>query len=413
MRISFESSHISREFSARELRIVVRRDDPERGISQVNAAYFEVPPDFHTHNDSVAAALLALVNPSAARVQFNFPVSAFCAAALRRAYALEEVGPVDPALEPRTPGQMLGLCLSGGLDSMAIWVALRRMLGDEFRVITLQLGGGFAFEERGFSLFRRDVTCRTDIVQAGLYTNPWVVFVVPLLFADYLDLGSITTGHHFGETPLSVESLRDGSRPRFLAFDAALLAGGVAQVHLARVLNSIGLLHLGLLAEPEMFAACFRASAPPGKLKHYHKGLGLRILLQRVGAPEPDWLANLAPPTSPSNLAGFPGLRFTALYIIRYLGLSSIAPAYADAERFDFSFLDALSLAFMERYNTNLTQYIPASLHAPYLRVLHAAGIEPYREGDWDELEQLRAFNQALSDDRAPRRVSQADARQV
>ena len=54
--------------------------------------------------------------------------------------------------------------------------------------------------------------------------------------------------------------------------------------------------------------------------------------------------------------------------------------------------MDALSLTFFERYNPSLAMLLPAPLRNPILRGLHAAGVGPYSERDFDELNTLLDF---------------------
>ncbi|RIK40522.1 MAG: hypothetical protein DCC58_13790 [Chloroflexi bacterium] len=404
MRVWFESSHLSGDFLERELRVRVCWEDPGRQTTLVSDMAFEVPPSFHVHNDLVAAALMLLVGSHYSEVAFNFPISSKCAALLRRAYTLDDVGPVAEDLEPRQRGRYLGLCLSGGLDSMAVWLLLRRALGDDFRVLTAAFGDGFAFEQQGYSQFRRDVTCRTTLRRHGLPYGVRMVFVVPLLFADYADIGALTTGHHFLEVPLSIDSLRDGQRPSFLDEDISLHAGGVDEVHIARALNAAGLLKVGLSAPLELQEACFYGAAPRGTLKHFDKGLALRILYAAAGRPRPAWLEDIAPPRAPTQFGGS-APRFFSLFIMQRLGPAAMRPAYSDIDCYDLDFLTDMSLAFMERYNTNLTQYLPGALRAPLLAAMHATGLQPYAEQDWAELDIIRRYNQALSSGCAPLRA--------
>jgi hypothetical protein len=391
MRVSFESSHVRGNFGDGRLTVRIQRVDDRRRRTRNDEISFEAPPDFHTHNDSVAAALLTLVGRSCPVVTFNFPISTRCAEILAAHYNLTEVGPIDPSLEPRRRGRYLGLMLSGGLDSMALWLTLRRVLGDDFKIITTDFGGNFEFESRGFQYFRRDVSCRTDFREKGFAREGRFTTAVPLLFADYADLASVTTGHHYPHVPLSVESLRDGGRPRFLDEDRPLNAGGLDEVHIMRCLNVAGQSRLTMLADDDMLEAAWHGSSPAGTTKRFHKGLILRRLYERKGLTPPEWIGDISYTRRRSPFAA-PLMRFSQLYVIKFFGLEVAAQEIDDLERYDFSLLDALTLDCLERYNTNLIQQIPASMRAGVLAVFNEAGIEPYAERDWSELAELVAF---------------------
>lgn len=392
VRVAFESSHVDGDFSSGVLRVRVQRDDPARGVSRVDEITFAVPTDFHTHNDAVAAALMTLVGRTFSVVSFSFPISQRCADILRAYYDLADVGPVDPDMEPRRRGRYLGLLLSGGIDSMALWLTLRRVLGDAFKVITTEFGGWFSFEARGYERFHRHVSCRTDFRAKGFADQGRFTLAVPLLFADYADLAAVTTGHHFVHTPLSIESLRDGRQPRFLDHDRPLHAGGLDEVHIARCLNMPGLLMLAMLAEPELLEACWYGSAPPGLDKHYHKGLVFRRLFQRQGRPIPPWLADITPPRRQTRFREGVTVRFTALYLAKHVGIDAVRRGIRDIDDYDLGFLADLDLTFMERYCPNLLGFIPPEIRAGVLAVFHEAGIVPWSERDWQEFDVVRDF---------------------
>jgi hypothetical protein len=161
--VRFESSHARGDYAGGQLRVAIGRPDPARGLTVWDRVWFSVPADFHTHHDSVAAALMTLIGRTYPVVTFNFPISRHCAELLTRYYRLDEIGPIDESQEPRKPGRYVALNLSGGCDSAALWCLLANDLRLEFRTITSDYGGRFAHEARGYERFPRDVTCATNL----------------------------------------------------------------------------------------------------------------------------------------------------------------------------------------------------------------------------------------------------------
>jgi hypothetical protein len=389
---AFRSSHVRDDYAASRLTVDMQRLDPATGSLTADHIYFEIPSDFHVHNDLVAAALLTLVGNQARRVEFNFPISEHCAATLRQFYGeLEAVGPVDPTLAPRRRGRYYGLNFSGGLDSTAVWLLLREVLGDEFRTITTEYGGYFTFEAQGYTSIPRDVSCRTDFRLKRYDRGGRFNSCVTLLFADHLDLRAQVTGHPYalGST---LESLRDGREPRFLSHDLALLAGGLEELHLMRSLNNAGpLLVLAALA-PERVPAAFSASAVPGTEKHYTKGWLLRFAFERLGLDPPQQLREITPPRRPIRWGEAFGIDTRVLQIAKQRGWATGLRMCPGMHRVDRATFDGLSLRFLWRYNTNMLQLVPGALRGSLLDVFHRSGIEPYDETDYDELERLRGL---------------------
>ena len=141
---------------------------------------------------------MTLVGTTYSDVTFNFPISSYCADILTTYYRLREIGPVDASLEPRQPGRWIGLNFSGGFDSVALWCLLKHELQLDFRVITSDYGGRFAHERLGFKHFARDVSCVTNLRQLGYDGRGRFNAAVPLLYADYLDLSALASGHVSG-----------------------------------------------------------------------------------------------------------------------------------------------------------------------------------------------------------------------
>lgn len=410
--VSFISSHTEGDFSSGRLTAWVGRPDERTGQTAYDELWFEVPPDFHTHNDSVAAALMTLVGRRYRAVRFNFPISDFCATTLAAYYGLDEVGPRDPALAPRRPGRRLGLNFSGGLDSMAVWALLREHVGADFRAIAMDYGGPFANERRGFRAVPADVICRTNLRALGYDQHGRFNATGGLLFADYLDLGSLTSGHTYNQSPYSIEHLWHGETPRFRAQEGAYAAGGLTEAHLIRGLNSLGTLKVVVALAPELVEASFAAAAPPGAENHITKGLTLRWLYARLGAEPPPGVRLLVFPDPPPSFGAALGPDMRALFIIKHYGMELARRVMRGLEAHDFAWLDELSLDFLGNYNTNYVELIPADLREGILSGYHACGIYPYTERDWRELDRANDFLLAVTTNPSAREMGELRRRQ-
>jgi hypothetical protein len=392
MRVSFESSHVGGDFSSGVLTIGVTAEDHVAGATVHEVIHFSVPRDFHVHNDSVAAALLSLVGANYRSVGFNFGVSACCAEVLRDYYRLDEVGPVDPNLEPRRPGRHLGLNFSGGLDSTAVWVILD-LLGDEFMVIHADYGFGYRREQTHTTAYRKDVDCTTDLREKGYDLNGRFLAAIPLLYADYVGLGSVTHGNpYFHYPPLHVESLAHRQAPAFLRHDAVFNAGGLAELHLIRGLMTWSTLRILVSTAPERVRGALAASARPGSVKHAIKALALRDTYQRLGLPLPEFLEPWIPPRQLPPFGQRLDVDTWALYFLKTRGPEFVGTFVNGIERVDRAAVDRLTFRFLTRYNPSLVQVIPADLRNRYLSLLHRFEVYPYDERDWYELEQYKAL---------------------
>lgn len=391
IRATFTSNHVEPD-RGETLRVRIQRDGGVPRYQRDITVHFAVPDDFHSHNDSVAAALMALLGKQPSVVRFNFPISERCAALLRAYYALDDIGPVDPGLEPRRPGRYLGMNFSGGLDSSALRAVLDRLLPGGFRVISSDFVGVLTHEQAAMDAWPPDVRCRTDIRARGLFTGRYIT-AVPLLFADYLDLYGLTAAHVFSQDATAIERNIDGHRPAFLDKALTLQAGGLEEVHLFRGIDEVGVLRILMRLVPERLEAAVRASSHPGTLRNISRRLALRILYEQDRAPMPPFVAETLLTTKPDS----PGAMFAGgvpiLYVIRHYGEAGArALSYGDIDmtRIDWSFLSGLSLEFAAKYNTNFVEYIPASLRGRLLTLLASVGVEPYTERDWIELETVR-----------------------
>jgi hypothetical protein len=391
--IRFYSSHVVGDYSNGRLLVHVQAEDLRAGQTRLDHVSFSVPPDFHVHNDSVAAALLTLVGRTCTSAEFNFPISKHCADTLAAYYGLSDICPIDPSLEPRLPGRDLGLNFSGGLDSVSVWVLLRELMGEEIKVIHADYGPAYAREQLATAGYRLAVNCATDLRARGYDQRGRFLTAVPLLYADYADLGSLTHGNpYFHYPPLHVESTVDGLPPRFLAHDAVVNAGGLHEVHLIRGLMTWSTLRMLVATAPERVEAALSASAAPGTVKHAIKSLALREIFEQLRQPLPPALREWIPPHTLPLFGERLDVDTWALYFLRTKGRAFVNTFVLGLNRLDMARFEELSFDFLTKYNSSLLYLVPEPLRGNFTRVLHGLDIYPYDERDWRDLEGYRSF---------------------
>lgn len=398
MRATFHSSHVGGDYSRGALSVRVTRQASPHSSPLSRIATFSVPPDFHVHNDSVAAALLTLVGRSHTAIHFNFPISRYCAATLTQYYGLDDIGPCDESLQPRAPGRYLGLNYSGGLDSSAMRALLDAVLGTDLRLIGSQYWRDTHRESIAIRSAQAHAICRTNVRTAGFSGRGRFNNAVPLLFADYLNLSAIATGHTFGDLPLVWRNLRDGSDPEFLRSDAAFTAGGLPEIHIARTCLEPALAKVLVRLHPERVEPALAASGSAGSQKHTAKSLVLRALVRDAGYPLPAALREVTFPQVGAE-EGIDGtIHLRSIFNLSRYGTDVAARLVPRITQVDLTPLAGLSFRFYERYNPNLARLIPADIRPAILAVLHRCAVLPFDERDFAELEAVRQFILRVND---------------
>ena len=392
MHVAFVSSHVTDDFCTGRLVAQLHKEDLIAGQTLVDEVSFSVPADFHTHNDAVAAALLTLVGTTYSGVTFNFPISRRCADTLAAHYRLDDIGPVAENVVLRQPGKRLGLNFSRGFDSVAHWCLLRFQLNLELRVITSDYGGHFAHEREGFERFQRDVSCVTNLRQRGYDRRGRFNAAVPLLYADYLDLYGLASGHAFRQTPSDSDDFKAGTQPRFLAGEGAYAAGGLREMHLCRGIYTAGMLSIVMQALPNGLEPAMRASASLRSEKGLGKALMLKHLHRRANLPEPNWLARVRVPDARPAPARPDRPTLRGLFAAKFFGLEAATRLIPGPDACDLGFLDNINFDMLERHNPKYVPYIPADLRVRLLAAYSAYGITSFVERDWRELEAINAF---------------------
>ena len=390
--VRFESSHVAGDYSNGRLTVALGHSDERKGVTTWQQVWFSVPADFHTHPDSVAAALMTLVGNQYRAATFNFSISSYCAAHLRAFYELDEVGPIDESLEPRQRGRWIGLNLSGGCDSAGLWCLLTHGLGVPFKTITTNYAGPWAHEAIGYSRFAIDVLCGTNLRDLRLDQHGRFHAAVPLLYANYLDLRGLASGHTIRHTSTDLQEFRAGQKPAFLAHEAAYHAGGLEELHLVRGLHTLGTLSLLLQYQPDLTQSAARASgAFDRRGKALEKTFMMKWLCAERGWPEPSWIAGVQPPP-PARAAKPPRISLRGVFLRKHLGVDLAERLMPGLSRYDFSSIDHLSLKFLSGHQPRYAPLMPADLRAPLLAAYERAGIAPYTAQDEAALVQIEDF---------------------
>jgi hypothetical protein len=390
-RVRVTSSHVERGWGAGQLEIGFAFESSENGSARRDEIFFETPPDFRAHPDSVAAAVMTLLSTTVGAVTFNFPISTHCADTLRSYYRLDDLGPVDASLEPRRPGSQVGLNFSGGMDSRAAKSILDELLPGAYRLVTTDYGGFFAHERIGFTPYAPDVVCRTDF-RGKRFAHGRFNGAVPLLFADYLDLEWLATGHSYAQDPQSIEPLLDGTPPNFRELEAAFAAGGLREMHLVRGMNEAGLVKTIRRLPDEQLEWALNASSPPTGSKYLTRGTILRRLLEEEAQPVPAFLPQPVFPPRDSRFGAGLGGSLNALWLARRLGVQQVRAFWPGVERVPAAWFASLTIDFLTKYNPNHLGLLPPSLRGPLLTALSRRGVEPYTERDWRELGEVLAY---------------------
>ena len=396
MRLALESSHVSGDFSSGRLVVRMSIEDDATQITWQNEVFFSVPTDFHAHNDLVAAALMAIAGRGYSQVRFNFPISARCAALLPCYHQVEDIGPVDPDLEPRVPGRFIGIAFSGGLDSLAVWTLLHDVARVPFKVITAEYDG-YHREAVGYASYRRDVSCWTNFRRVLGDRGRRFDAAIPLLFADYADLHSFATGHQFASIPSLWNDPASHEPPEFLSQNAVAAAGGLEELHLLRCLDTAAILTFLAATVPERIETALHATARPDMSKALVKSLMLRHAYTERGEPVPTYLRRFRLPRVPERRGVASIVHLRAIWVQRFAGRQTAERIFVLTHAVDWSPIEDLSLHFYFKYIPRLTTLIPDDLRDALLCGLRATGVMPYEPSDYAELERVRAFILAIN----------------
>lgn len=280
------------------------------------------------------------------------------------------------------------MLFSGGSDSSALWLLLRRALGGDFLTITNDYSGFFAYEAAGRTQIIADVTCRTNLRERRWDRYGRFNFAVPLLYADYLDLAGVAPGHtigHHADTYLG--SLCLGNPAQWTRLDEVLNAGGLEEYHALRPLTTIGVSRILMQDGQHLIEGALAASERPGNPKRYTKEAVFQAMFQAAGLPLPPYLRDIGSISARHQLGTNADRDHRVLFLLKHGYRGEAGRITFRLDRHDLRPLDGLAQTYLERYSTPIVDLLPLSLRSPVVAALHTYGIVPYDEQDWREID--------------------------
>lgn len=381
MEIAFESAHSVAGFPDNHLRINIRAEDAEGPITR--EIWFSVPPDFHVHNDSVAATLATFCGTKYDTISLNFPISDHCEAALARHCSAAILKP--GAIAPRVPGTEIGLSFSGGFDSLAAHL----LAPNTMKLISLDFGMRFKRERTYFETHRPAAICTTNFREEGFWANDWRFMAsAAILHADYLNLGTIAFGSILEATPWNFAPARS---KKGVAEDPLYAAAGLVGSSPIRGLTEFGTAMVLDARGSNEIEPSLASLADPGTEKLFRKRLLIDTVRYEAGGPLPPFETYAYPRVKPDFGQSF-AVDFLALYFLKLYGYETVGRWMSGLDAPDLAWLSDTDLRFYCRYNPNFITSIPERMRNEVLSGYHECGIYPYDEYDWTAFETVRAF---------------------
>ncbi|SDE71771.1 cyanophycin synthetase [Paracoccus isoporae] len=383
-----------------QFEVTVERDD-----APTETVRFEAPAAVSFGHDLIAHALSTLAARKYSDVHFDFPVSAACLGRIQP-FTLCLPTAAAPAEEERWARNETGVTLSfsGGFDSLA---ALALMPGDT-SLVSLDFGGQFARERRGFTSFD-PIIIGTNLTETSLRSTSWsfmgigAILTAKTTGSRYMTFGAILdqTADSFAKPP---PYTRNRTFPAFSAcgFVNAPYVMGITELGTARIIAQ---------AYPDKARDALLSLSSPNAEKFARKGLLLQYYEKQFGLsldlPEIRFLDR--PTYKFGELMG--GDTMSPWYIREY-GAENAAKMTAEIPARAHEIARTRSLAFLEKYNQSFYQDFPAVLKPGLEAALRRYRMEPYDatdQADFDAVGDMLALRYEISGRAAPAPKDDAD----
>lgn len=332
--------------------------------------------------DAIAIALSTLCGSSYCDIFIELNVSERCAKAIE-SYTHASVsfsGVTKVSHQKICTGRNFALNFSGGFDSLAAYSLMPK---DRTKLVSIDWGGQFFREELFFRRFN-PCTLKTNVQRLGYCRETWTFMGMGMiLFARSLDVGYGAFGGTFENTPANMlRCPRIASDYQTNPFSFL----GIKDMRVTHGLTEIGSLMTALRHTPSYFMDSLKSVAAPGSEKLYRKSLLAYIVNKRFGygidVPIMD-----EPPKADYRFGDNMTIDMLCLYEMKHVGREIAAKTVSNIPEDAEDLVRGLDLSFFERVNTNFLGSIPSDCQDYYVSQLLKAGIRPYDEEDWYELD--------------------------
>ncbi len=344
--------------------------------------YFELSKSFKPNNNLIGIALSTLCGKEFNEIKYDIPlckevidgIANFTGARVIAEVSNEEN---DFKLKHSNYKGIL-LNFSGGFDSLALLCLIPKST----KLVAIDFGGWFAREEEFFKKFKPYIV-KTNFRLLKLDRNHWTYMgVAAILYSEYLEIKYNIFGTVLEDTPYHVmKNPSAGRNIHTLPFSIANLkdirfANGLSEVGTAIVISHY---------KPEFVNRSLISLSSPKTEKRYRKEVITDIVSKRFNRRiEFD---RTLPPDQKIEFGTSFAVDFIAIYELKHAGLEIVNNTVINIPPSIIKLSEELSLNYYERLNTNFIGAIPEEYRAEYISKVAEAGIMPYTQQDWEELE--------------------------
>lgn len=336
--------------------------------------------------DAIAIALSTLCGRSYSTITMELKVSDLCARAVADFTRAEVSFAGESKLDrPHAFGGNYVLNFSGGFDSLA---AYSLMPENSRRLVSLDWGGRFFREAEFFNRFNPCVL-RTNIKELGYCNETWTFMGVGMvLFARHLGAGYGVFGGNF---EASISQMVRYPTVGHVFETAPYSFMGLKDIRVTNGLTEVGSIMAVMKHSPSLFVDSLKSVAAPGTEKAYRKSVLSYIVNEKFGYGVPVPIQNQ--PAKPAYKFGDnAALDVLCLYEMKNVGRDIASKTIREIPAEAEDLVRGMEFAFCERLNTNFLASIPAAWQGWYIDQLMKAGIRPYDEEDWYELDAVCKF---------------------
>ena len=334
--------------------------------------------------DVIAIALSTLCGTSYGNITIELDVSEQCAKAVEK-YTHASVsfsGVTNATHQVVRKGGNIALNFSGGFDSLAAYSLMPK---EQTKLVSIDWGGHFFREELFFRRFN-PYTLKTNVQRLGYCRDTWTFMGIGMiLFARALDVGYGVFG---GNLEATINQLMRCPRISSIYHTDPFSFLAIKDVRITQSLTEVGSIMAVMRYCPYNFIDSLKSVAAPGSEKLYRKSVLSYIVNKRFG-----YGINVPIQNEPLKTAYKFGdnvaIDMLCLYEMKHVGREIAAKTVSDIPEDAEDFVHGLDLSFYERVNTNFLGSIPSNCLDYYMSQLLKAGILPYDEEDWYEVDEV------------------------